>query len=892
MPFYMLQAGKDHFNMNGLSSLSRRSANMIVPQPARDRRSSSLSTDSSSGLTTLEAVSEVGYEDEISLVSHESINHDTNSPSTIPAQGFATLAVHHPLHFDEGPTMATRTSVVIHDRVECQKTYPQLPPRVQTTALPRRPVFQHSMKPHALCLTVSLSRSSFLRMHTSSSKRPTTLDVKMDVFFNGELCASTYVPERYRSEANNLSELTQRFSGRRIARLQERPWLIVPPGQSADGSLREHKRSKGAYAGANQRWMAISEALRAEAAKGGKNKHDELSVLGQYLESLSKLEMPTEVESLQKAGGPKFGVIDVVLTTGKGQKDFSNSPYIAEPTRMRLSEYKADNRRGMEVDQTPKHRSKTSADHRVVTVPSLEASAAIEVSSDTQNYPRVDPFVTPMAPSAAPSAVRRRRDRILEGSSLRAPILPRNQAHNSYLDLVGRLGDASISEPRQRRNTSSTSDSSMLSSSPTQVSHGLDSLQTPPATSSPSGCLGTTRSSDDQQNDNINRSHSETPWAKASPPSDSLPCYSENTTTIIQQSSSNSNILRPRKPRNAPQSSTAEPSTQTRRRRNAHCTPQVQTSPSDIPTGRQRLSLNARARQRSVKGYFIKGTDTAEGSPRRPATATQSRSQSIPAQSKPQVVPQKRYKGVDFAPEDEPKPKRSRLAYHVVLDTKMTLLEEIESIEAAAKEDHAAETRESRARLTRTSFASTEATPAPVSVPSQHQPQQAIQEKVSSSTRLGKNKVTEPFESMIGKLARQVTPADATFSRTPCTLKLAPELIEDENSILTSSEPQKIPLMPTSSPVTNLTAPFSPQPEAAPSELLARPRSSRRRPKPKPATNTTDTSATQPIPWQPPASSNDCVITYADWSIRQVKAERSGWFQEVGILMGVRFLIG
>ena len=110
--------------------------------------------------------------------------------------------------------------------------------------------------------------------------------------------------------------------------------------RSPDGSLREREQSTTAYAGAAQRWRTVNESLLEEAKKGRRNERGELSLLGQYLESICSIDIPIEIEDLQKAGGPEFGIIDVVLTLGKGLKDPSGAGTVSEPTSLRLSELK------------------------------------------------------------------------------------------------------------------------------------------------------------------------------------------------------------------------------------------------------------------------------------------------------------------------------------------------------------------------------------------------------------------------------------------------------------------------------------------------------------------------------------------------------------------------
>lgn len=132
-----------------------------------------------------------------------------------------------------------------------------------------------------------------------------------------------------------MNEQIIRFSGRRIARLLEKPWVYVPPGQNPDKSIREHKRTRGANAGALPRWEAISQMLESEAGRMGGDEDSGYPVLGEYLSSLAKLQMPLEVEEMQKVGGARFGVIDVIVITGKGHKDGATGTMLLEPTHLR-----------------------------------------------------------------------------------------------------------------------------------------------------------------------------------------------------------------------------------------------------------------------------------------------------------------------------------------------------------------------------------------------------------------------------------------------------------------------------------------------------------------------------------------------------------------------------
>jgi hypothetical protein len=187
-----------------------------------------------------------------------------------------------------------------------------------------------------LCLTVFLSPSSFIR--TKQDSIYVTNDVKIDVYFNGQFCESDYVPKRFGKLTYNMSEHIVRFTGQRIGRLVEKPWIILPPGQNPNGSPRYcYGLGKEAFAGARPRWRTLADALMVEADMAGRQLSGERAVLGEYLESLASLSMPFEVESMQKAGNAKFGVLDVVITWGRGSKDDAGHPYLSAPTPIRLT---------------------------------------------------------------------------------------------------------------------------------------------------------------------------------------------------------------------------------------------------------------------------------------------------------------------------------------------------------------------------------------------------------------------------------------------------------------------------------------------------------------------------------------------------------------------------
>ena len=197
--------------------------------------------------------------------------------------------------------------------------------------------------PNALFLSVFLSKASFLPTYVHHLKKIVFHDVKIDVFFNGELCASAYVSGRFHSDTYEATQQIIRFSGRRVHRLLEKPWILVPSGHHADGRSRPERHNMESSGDAKQRWVSVSKALLIEADRLEKGENGELSKLGDYLSALATLEMPTEVQAMQVVGDPKIGIIDVVITAGKGQKDHANALRLMKPTPMRLEKPKEVN---------------------------------------------------------------------------------------------------------------------------------------------------------------------------------------------------------------------------------------------------------------------------------------------------------------------------------------------------------------------------------------------------------------------------------------------------------------------------------------------------------------------------------------------------------------------
>ena len=815
MPFLMVQARHDLLNpVNSRRSSYGLSLSSMAERSHLDR-SPSVSGTSVSSLSTLESTAVIGPEDEISLL--------------VPSDGAAgTNSLQHPCqNMDNGKGAGKQREHGMETLDEVSLTSPdanpitaqgqEMGPDLHQPVTPNLNVVSDSkqtlcpeMKPQALCLTVQLSKKSFLRQPKTKP-----LDLKIDIYLNGEFCSCSYVPERTCLDSN-LANLAQRFAGRRIERLLERPWIIVPPGQSPDGSLREYGRSEeGAVNGVLQRWSAIADLLREEAEKGGRNKWGDLFVLGDYLNSLSKLEMPKEVEILQRAEGPKFGVLDVVLTTGHGKKFQPGHGYLLEPIAMTTSELTVSK-------EGPQYLSPVSVPE--IQIPKPNIMQRVKSTADTEIIAGGLRYCTPRERDVSePQRFQGSRD--LDGTDPVSASTPKS------IFRPPNIPSAAPSAGRRRRS-------------------------------------GTTRTTSREQPTSV---------ATAIPADESV------TSRLITSSQSTFAVPTSSGSLTAPQSPApvlspeqlATPSSElpTRKRRRPVApgpnTPQMPSS-SHLPRVRhsQQVLRDSRNRIHSPSGRFTKGSNQL--TPGKPIS------------NKPANIPQKRYKGQD-APtvftenvdeEAERQRRRSRMRGELVLTNKMTLAEEMAAIQEQAREELAPDPKPKSCANGNTT----------------NSQQETITLCSGQSRKGGQPPVPWPLSAGTKPLLLDVPlTAPATFPDSlpsSCTQSMDPPPTPSSSLAphSTLADQPATTAHPTSSPAPP-TTPANPNSSIppVPSTLPTGPRARSRR-----------NAATEhpPSTWQPTALHDDCVVTYAPDKVRQIRSERPGWFREVGVLVGVRFLIG
>lgn len=858
MPFLMVQAGKHLFKTEE-SDRGSRPHRLLPAVPLSKMEESFESDNSDSSLSTLATFTTATDGDSMVVQSIERGQKQLKNTNLdlIPAKrsssGRSIRCPTSPTTVSVGRASSglTKSGNETPYTQTSRLTSPTIPRQLARGAVPLPlAATQPALIPRAFTLTVHLSKESFA-MSCGNKTKHAPQDVKIDVFFNGEMTASTYIPARYRGEANNMIQLTQRFSGRRVDRMAECPWVIVPPGQNADGSLRTSKRNKGAYVGAQERWHLIGKALEEEGEQFGRSRYGDQSVVGEYLTSLSKLEMPAEVDDMQKGGGPKFGVIDVVLTLGKGQKDEPEKGYLKEPTRLRLRGF--DVKQSEEANEKLIEESGIDPDKIHVEARSLNLSATVSTR-----------FTTPHAPSAAPSGVRRRQSIALADrnptSSLPAKAKGTTKMPGVCDESVTAMQVDGITSPDAG---SRAVDVSLVpAGTPVLKVIGQRRYDLPSrlANSSSSGVSAPAASRALVANMSRSRKFKAAMGLEVG---NTIPSQQkelrprQSHTPDISESGfiSDSSLI---------SSAYSPPSTISRPYRGAD------------PQRTEEASVSRRSRYgglHSVSNYLELSRDVKTATDGIRSTSDRSRRQENLGTSIPSVlpstpnVPQTGYKHSILTIAEYSKPQRRQYPSGWAVSDKPTLAEEMAQIEASSRKEI----------IMRTAKVENKASTTP------------SDGKQTSPRRILKLKVKEPVA------------AQKTYSATPTH---AAELAPQTSSTYTISRRPRPVSHRTAKSYASTKRTSKPAPSPSPSPMPSAPRGRR---------STASTSlAPNPLPVFPtPALSQDSVLSYAEgtaWKAglglvngaagvergvyRQVRAERNGWFEESGVLMGVRFLVG
>ncbi|KAF2627642.1 hypothetical protein BU25DRAFT_448545 [Macroventuria anomochaeta] len=232
-------------------------------------------------------------------------------------------------------------------------------------------------RPQALTLHVKLSDKTFVSGFSGKTH------LKIEALFNGQLSACSLIHTNdIRSGAKSLHQV---FAGYRVDFLAERPWVLLPPYTTADGGTRRFRKTITPP----ERWEQISAALLKEAEERGTDRDGKSPPSGEFLHALASMQMPECVGNMQKPGGRKFGVVDVVITAGIGSKLTTGTNYLKRPQRLKDSNYtvRTEPRPSNEVATADFYQTQDAADKLTQgTHPDLDkAYVDLEEDTDTQH---------------------------------------------------------------------------------------------------------------------------------------------------------------------------------------------------------------------------------------------------------------------------------------------------------------------------------------------------------------------------------------------------------------------------------------------------------------------------------------------------------------------------
>ena len=235
----------------------------------------------------------------------------------------------------------------------------------------------------ALILDVDVSHKSFLPPSAKIGRGASLgKDLKLEVYVNGELTNVEFINAR--RSAVQIVNGSLRYTGTRLHRQLEKPWIYVPTDE--DESMIDADD-------AERRWACISKSLISEAELRGRDGFGDIPPSAEYLIALAALGLPERLKGRQG-----LGVIDLVLTAGKGKKYGPETSYITGPTKMHDPGY-------------------TTANHSID--PALLAMSVFRVADD------VSPLRDPPAPESSPD-IPLRRTRQTQADFAASPTPKRN----------------------------------------------------------------------------------------------------------------------------------------------------------------------------------------------------------------------------------------------------------------------------------------------------------------------------------------------------------------------------------------------------------------------------------------------------------------------------------
>lgn len=165
---------------------------------------------------------------------------------------------------------------------------------------------QPTHRQRAICLTVTTTPRTHISLKQT---KDIAVDLKIDVFLNGDLAGVEFVNTKRSSMDNKLE-----FHGTRVQRQVEKPWIY---------DLARHTSEDEQAARAKSRWEGVSASLAEEASA----RRD--TPCAHYLRSLSAVGLPEKFKE-----DAHLAIIDVIITTGNGCKYSPKKGYVDQVTRM------------------------------------------------------------------------------------------------------------------------------------------------------------------------------------------------------------------------------------------------------------------------------------------------------------------------------------------------------------------------------------------------------------------------------------------------------------------------------------------------------------------------------------------------------------------------------
>ncbi|USW49077.1 hypothetical protein Slin15195_G023960 [Septoria linicola] len=180
----------------------------------------------------------------------------------------------------------------------------------------------------ALRLTIDTTEQAHV-----GPRKTTDMDIKIEVYLNGELCDSTLLNPRKTGLLNQY-----KLDGSRIQRQLEKPFTYQPSSELDPTSTLT----------AEQRWGRVSAAMAVEARLRGTDHNGNPPLAGRFCSALAQVPLPSRLQQ-----NTCLGIIDILVLSGKGVKDGPSQGYIARPTRMRSEGYHSTEPRGLLIQLNP-----------------------------------------------------------------------------------------------------------------------------------------------------------------------------------------------------------------------------------------------------------------------------------------------------------------------------------------------------------------------------------------------------------------------------------------------------------------------------------------------------------------------------------------------------------